>query len=361
MKPLDFPQRIHRMFHKRGFVGRDVLAADRVQIVARSTEGDRAHVVRRARLQAQGKLLPGGARSRHLVDHLAPEVARFEQLERLARAGKRTDSRARHHLVSGKRQVIDAKLRDVDHAVTHDLCAVEHEQGARGVGHLGEFPHGVHGAEHVRAAGHRDDLHPPVRQKFREPIEVDIARVGEPGHAEFGAGGKARLLPGNVVRVVLHPAHHDCVSRAKQVLKPAGYHVQAVGRTAREDDAFVLGSPDEAGHRRARLLKGVGGHMGQVVHPAVHVRVARPVVVHDDGKHLVGHLRRRRVVQVHQRVPVHLLAQNREVLPYAFHIHSRHPLRLAFPARPRRLCGPTRRRGAWPGRASRRRARPPAG
>ena len=325
MEPLDFPKHTDRMVDQAGLVRGDFLAAQSAQVVACRAERDRADVVRRARFQAQGKLLPSGQRLRHLPHHLAAEITGGEHLERLARAAKRTDTRARHHLVAGKSQVVDAQIRDVDHAMAHDLRAVEHEQGARVMGHLGESFDGGHGAEHVRAPRHRDDLHLPIGEQLRITRLIKIALGGEPGNAEIGTRGRTRLLPGNIVGVVLHKAHHDGIVGPEHMSQAAGNHVQAVGRAAREHHARRIGRADEAGDRIPRVLKCIGRGVRQVMHPTMHVRVARPIVLRNSGKHLFGNLRRRRVVQVHERMAMNLLSQNREILAYAFHIHVRHP------------------------------------
>ena len=212
--------------------------------------------------------------------------------------------------------------------MAHDLRAVEHEQGARIMGHLGKPLHGGHGAEHVRASRHRDDLHLPVGEQLRIMCLIEVALGGKPGDAEVGACGKTRLLPGNVVGVVLHDAHHDGIVWPEFVRQAAGNHVQAVGRAAREHHARRIRRADEAGDRFPRTLECVSRGVRQVMHPAMHVRVACPIVLSNSGKHLFGNLRRRRVVQVHERMAVNLLSQNREILTYALHIHVRHPFRL---------------------------------
>ena len=269
---------------------------------------------------------------RHLPHHLAAEIAGGKHLERVARAAKRADARASHHLVARKGQEVDTEIRDIDHAMAHDLRAVEHEQGARIMGHLGKPLHGGHGAEHVRAPRHRDDLHLAIGEQLRVMGLIEVALGGEPSDAEVGAFGKTRLLPGNIVGVVLHKAHHDGIVWPELVRQAAGHHVQAVGRASREHHARRIGRADKAGNRLPSMLKRVGRGMRQIMHPAMHVRVARPIVLGNSGEHLFGNLRRRRVVQIHERMAVNLLFQNREILTYAFHIHVRHPFRSDAPS-----------------------------
>lgn len=52
-----------------------------------------------------------------------------------------------------------------------------------------------------------------------------------------------------------------------------------------------------------------------MVHPAVHVGVHPGVVLVDSLQDLLGFLRGRGVVQVHEGSPVHLLVQDGELVP----------------------------------------------
>lgn len=141
--------------------------------------------------------------------------------------------------------------------MAHDLRAVEHEQGARIMGHLGKPLHGGHGAEHVRAPRHRDDLHLAIGEQLRVMGLIEVALGGEPSDAEVGACGKTRLLPGNIIGVVLHKAHHDGIVGPEHVRQAAGHHVQAIGRAACKHHARRIGRADQSGqpspeHAQAR-------------------------------------------------------------------------------------------------------------
>ncbi len=93
-----------------------------------------------------------------------------------------------------------------------------------------------------------------------------------------------------------------------------GDEVDRLGGVAREHDLVRVGDADEPGDLGARLLVLGRRLLADRVDPAMDVRVVLAVV----GVHRLEHgarlLRRRRGVEVHQRVPVDLLVQDREVV-----------------------------------------------
>ena len=103
----------------------------------------------------------------------------------------------------------------------------------------------------------------------------------------------------------------------------AGNQVQPLGSAPDVNNLLGSRRVDEPSHRLAARLVVVGGALAQRVDAAMHVGVVVQVVVGDGVNHRPGLLRRRRVVQIYQRFPVHLLVQDWEILAQPARVKGR--------------------------------------
>ena len=95
--------------------------------------------------------------------------------------------------------------------------------------------------------------------------------------------------------------------------------VDRLGGAAHEDDLLAVGGVEEVLHRVARRLEGLGGALAEGVHAAVDVGVVGGVETRDGVDHRARLLRRGGVVEVDERLAVHLLGEDREVGAQAVH------------------------------------------
>ena len=79
---------------------------------------------------------------------------------------------------------------------------------------------------------------------------------------------------------------------------------------------------DEALHLLTRAFVRRGGALGEQVHPAVHVGVVVEVVAGDRVDHGARLLRRRGVVEIHERLAVDFLVEDGKVLPHPLDVHG---------------------------------------
>jgi len=118
-------------------------------------------------------------------------------------------------------------------------------------------------------------------------------------------------------------AENHLVSRAETcTAERLGHQIDAFGGVAREDDLARRGGVDEALHRRAGVLERFGGALAEQMDAAVYVHVVLAVVGHQRVEHRTRLLRRRGVVQVHERLAVHGLPKNGKVLADAAHVEA---------------------------------------
>ncbi len=178
----------------------------------------------------------------------------------------------------------------------------------------------VEGAQHVRHAGHADQLG-PVHQGL-EVVEdqstVVVHRYPPDGQSALAG----QHVPGDDVGVVLHLGEHDGVARVQVGATPGvGHQVEPLGGVLGEDDlAGGVGGPDEAAHRVPGRLEPPGGLLGDGVDPAVHVGVGGLVVLAHGVEHLDGALGRGGRVQIGDGMSVHLPGQQGEVLAERGHV-----------------------------------------
>ncbi len=231
-----------------------------------------------------------------------------------------------------------------------------------GVSRVAQLADRVDRAEHVRHRGEAERLR-PVEQLI-EIGEVEQPLGGQRHPAQDDAALGREDVPGDDVRVVLHVGEHDDVAFA-QVRAAPGVRdeVEALGRVLREDHFTLARRVDEPLHLQPRGLVGLGRLGRDLVHAAVHVRVARLVVALHRVEHLPGLLRGRRRVEVDETRAVDHAVEDREVLldpsdvETCVHSHEltamrRTPLdRVARRARARRCRRRAHRRGCALGRA----------
>ena len=173
--------------------------------------------------------------------------------------------------------------------------------------------------------------------------------------AQRRARAPRQQLPGHDVRVVLHQREDDLVALAQVGVAPGARHeVDRLRRVAGEDDVLRVPRADVPRRLRAHPLVGVRRLHRERVDAAVDVRVLRLVVARqrlDDGARL---LRRRGVVEVDQRMAVHLAPEDGEVLPQPrrieFRAHASAPSARSFASTS--ALSSSRTASAWPLRSS---------
>ena len=121
---------------------------------------------------------------------------------------------------------------------------------------------------------------------------------------------------------MLHARDEDDVP-CTQVLRPPGvrHEVDALCGATGENDLVLRGGSDEMGDLFACGLKGLRGAVAQLMQCAVHIGVVPLVVVRErlnDGAWLLA---TGGIVQIHQRVPMHLLIEDGEVRTYSVPVH----------------------------------------
>ena len=185
----------------------------------------------------------------------------------------------------------------------------------------------VHGAERVRHVRHRDDLR-ALRQQRLELVEHQLAAIVHRRDAEPSAALLAEQLPRHDVRVVLHRRDEHFVA-GPDAAAPEGvrHEIDALGAVAREDDLARARSVEERGDFLPRALVGLARHGTELVHATMHVGVVVGVVVRDRVNHAARLLRRRRIVEIDQRLAVNLPGENREVRPHPRDVQCWKPAR----------------------------------
>ena len=153
-------------------------------------------------------------------------------------------------------------------------------------------------------------------QEAVEGGQVKEALVAGDRHVpKSGPRALGDQLPRHQVAVVLHLGQEYHVALLQVRAAPAGRHqVDRFRGAAGEDDLLRGLGVDELPHAVAGALVAVGGAHREGVEPPVHVGVVLRIEVVEGVDH--GHrlLRRRGVVQVDERVAVHLLVQYGELV-----------------------------------------------
>ncbi|MNX93246.1 hypothetical protein D3C86_1254230 [compost metagenome] len=203
------------------------------------------------------------------------------------------------------------------------LAAVDQHPRPGRVGQTGDLGDRVDGAQHVRHVGDGDDL--GLRpQQFGIGRHVQRAVVQDRRPFQHRALALAQQVPRHDVGVVLHLGDDDLVARLDAQADAVGDQIDRLGPALGPDDVLARGRVQEAGDDLARRLERLGRLVRQGVQTPVDVGVA---ALHrrDQGvDHRTRFLRRGGVVQIDQRLAVHLSRQDRELRPRGVGIKGSH-------------------------------------
>jgi hypothetical protein len=200
--------------------------------------------------------------------------------------------------------------------VRRRLRAVDEHHRARRVRRADDLLDRVDRAERVRDVDHGDQLR-PLREQAPELVHPQLAAIVDRHDPQPRPGLLADDLPGDDVRVVLHPRDEHLVARLQERAAPGlGDEVDALRAPLRQDHLPALRRVDEALQGDARPLVGARRALAEQVRGPVDVRVVGAVERVQRVDDLPRLLRRVRVVEVDERLPVHLLVQDGEVGPY---------------------------------------------
>ena len=243
-----------------------------------------------------------------------PRLNGCHRLEQLAAAPERADPARAAELVGREGEEVAAERLHVDRPVRRRLRRVDDHDRALLVRPGGEPLDRVDRAERVGDEAGRDDLDRALAREPVERVELELAGVVDRDVAEARARLAGDELPGDEVRVVLELGDHDGVAGA-EVLEPPGVgdEVDRLGRAAGEDHLALGRRVDERGDRAPGALVALRGALCEPVDAAMDVRVLVLVERAHPVEHLPRLLRRRRRVEIRERLAVDLLLEEREV------------------------------------------------
>jgi hypothetical protein len=192
------------------------------------------------------------------------------------------------------------------------LGGVDVHERARRVGGVGQQPDVVERPEDVRHGRDRQQL-----RTVEQPVEVgevELEVVGDGDPAELDAALFDEDVPRHDIGVMLHLGDDHRIAGAEVLAGPGVRdEVHRLGDVLREDDLARSTCVEQLGHLGASSLVGGCRLLRDRVDAAVHVRVVVAVVVLHGVEHGTRLLRRRRRVEVHERLAVDLAFEDREV------------------------------------------------
>ena len=144
-------------------------------------------------------------------------------------------------------------------------------------------------------------------------FEVDLAGLRNPAGDEFGAGALTQHLPGDDIRVMLHFRDQDFIARPDRFGHALRDQIDRLGGAPGKDDLAAVGGADKRTHLLAGALEGGGGFIGHGVCRPVNIGVELLVIIADSLDYLAWFLGGGGVVQVDQRLSVHLAIENGKV------------------------------------------------
>src|SRR6185437_9656089 len=140
----------------------------------------------------------------------------------------------------------------------------------------------------------------------------------------------AQHLPWNDIGVVLHASNQDFVPASDMFTSIClRDQVDSLSGSAKENDFLCVRCIDERLRRYPRLLVRFRCTLGKSMHPAMNVRIVVAVVALNGVDHCEWLLSCRRVIEINQRLAVHLLMKNGKILAHLLNVISARLIDLA--------------------------------
>jgi hypothetical protein len=128
-------------------------------------------------------------------------------------------------------------------------------------------------------------------------------------------------MPWHDIGVVLHNRKDDLVA-GFDALAPEriGDEIDRFGGIPGEDDLLLAPGIEEGGDFFARVFVSFGGFIGEEMQPPMHVGVLGRIGCIEPIEHRARLLRRRRIIEIDERLAIDLHRQDREIRPDAVHV-----------------------------------------
>ena len=170
--------------------------------------------------------------------------------------------------------------------------------------------------QRVRNMCNRDHLGPRPQQLF-EFLKHQLARVVDRRDPQLRALFFAQQLPRHDVRVVFHRRDQYLIA-GSHVRAPVGLRYQVDG-LRRPTRTKIISLACAAFTKRPYLSRAFSNSSvaicDRIMHAAMNIRVFALVVPHQRVDHRPRFLRCSRVIEINQRMPMHLRVQDRKILP----------------------------------------------
>ena len=117
----------------------------------------------------------------------------------------------------------------------------------------------------------------------------------------------AQKMPRHDIRMMLHHREDNLVTRFHARRSPGiRHHIDALGRARIEDNLVLRSRADKARNDPANSFIPLSRNIAKVMQPTVNIGVFFSIAARDCINHNLRLLRRSTIVQIHQRLAIHL-------------------------------------------------------
>ena len=222
--------------------------------------------------------------------------------------------------MAGKDVEVGIQLPHVHRQMHRRLRAVHKHRDAVAVGDADDVAHRRDGAERIGHVGHGDDSR-ARRNHALEFLDDQLAVVVHRNPLQHRTGAFAVKVPRDDVGMMLQQRDDDLVPFADELQPEAGGHqIEGFRGVAREDDLVHRAGVEKAADGLPRRLEAVGGQVRQKMQAPVDIGIFLGIGTRHRIDHHLRLLGRGAIVQIDQRLAVHLSREDGEIGADALHI-----------------------------------------
>ena len=223
-----------------------------------------------------------------------------------------------------KRVEIAIEVLHIDRKMRHALRRINTDRHAEFVRRRDHFLDRIDRPERIRHMRDGNHLCPFV-QKIFVFVNDKLTAFIQRNHTDLCTALLGRHLPRNDIRMMLHSTDDDLIALIDK-LTPVRRcdQIDALGRTTNKDTFRNLAGINKSLYLFTRGFIGCCRVLRKIMYSAMNIRMFLGQIFRTAVNNHLRHLRRSRIVEIHERLSINCLRQHRKIFSDLFNVPIAH-------------------------------------